>query len=184
VTSKFADYRPLYRLEEIFARQGFEIARATPSVWCWAVADLAEPLYQRMAEQVRASHVVATDDTVLPMLSMGKTQAARMWVYVGDPEHPYHVFDFALNRGRDGPQQFLKNYTEVLLADVYGGYNGVVAGNAITRAGCRSHARRKFTGAEKTAPEIARQAVALLRALFAVEKQAREVSVAERGALR
>jgi transposase len=32
VTSKFSDYLPLYRLEEIFARQGFEIARATQSV--------------------------------------------------------------------------------------------------------------------------------------------------------
>ena len=54
VTSKFSDYLPLYRLEEIFARQGFEIARATQSVWCGAVADLAEPLYQRMAGRVRA----------------------------------------------------------------------------------------------------------------------------------
>jgi hypothetical protein len=26
-----------------------------------------------------------------------------------------------------------------LLADAYGGYDGVVAGNAITRAGCWSH---------------------------------------------
>src|SRR5665213_4039531 len=34
VTSKFADYLPLYRLEDIFQRQGFEIARATQSVWC------------------------------------------------------------------------------------------------------------------------------------------------------
>jgi transposase len=184
VTSKFSDYLPLYRLEEIFARQGFEIARATQSVWCGAVADLVEPLYQRMAEQVRASHLVATDDTVLPMLSVGKTQAARMWVYVGDAEHPYNVFDFTLNRGRDGPQQFLKEYKQVLLADAYGGYNGIVAGNDITRAGCWSHARRRFVEAEKTAPEIARQAVALLRALFAVEKQAKEFSVPDRLTLR
>ena len=33
VTSKFADYLPLYRLEDIFTRQGFEISRATQSVW-------------------------------------------------------------------------------------------------------------------------------------------------------
>ena len=136
VTSKFADYLPLYRLEEIFARQGFEISRATQSVWCGDVADLAEPLYRRMAERVRQSHVVATDDTVLPMLSAGKTQPARMWVYVGDAAHPYNVFDFTLRRSRDGPQQFLKDYTQVLLADAYGGYNGVVAGNRLTRAGC------------------------------------------------
>src|SRR5438093_2624224 len=184
VTSKFADYLPLYRLEDIFERQGFEISRATQSVWCRDVADVVEPLYQRMAERVRKSHVVATDDTVLPMLSPGQTQPARMWVYVGDETNPYNVFDFTLNRGREGPKEFLKDYTEVLLADAYGGYNGVVAGNAITRAGCWSHARRKFVEAEKTAPEIAREAVDLIGRVFAVEKQAKDMSVAERLALR
>jgi len=184
VTSKFADYLPLYRLEDIFERQGFAISRATQSVWCGDVADLVEPLYARMVERVRKSHVVATDDTIFPMLSPGQTQSARMWVYVGDEAHPYNVFDFTLNRGREGPKEFLKDYTQILLADAYGGYNGVVAGNAITRAGCWSHARRKFVEAEKAAPEIAREAVALLGKLFAVEKQAKDVSVTERLALR
>jgi Transposase IS66 family len=36
-----------------------------------------------MAERVRQSQVVATDDTIMPMLSVGKTKSARMWVYVG-----------------------------------------------------------------------------------------------------
>lgn len=184
VTSKFADYLPLYRLEDIFERQGFEISRATQSVWCGDVADVLEPLYQRMAERVRKSHVVATDDTVQPMLSPGQTQPARMWVYVGDQANPYNVFDFTLNRSREGPKEFLKDYTQVLLADAYGGYNGVVAGNAITRAGCWSHARRKFVEAEKSAPEIAREAVALMDALFAVERQAKDISVSERLELR
>jgi transposase len=184
VTSKFSDYLPLYRLEDIFERQGFEISRATQSVWCGDVADLVEPLYELMAERVRQSHVVATDDTILPMLSVGKTQAARMWVYVGDAAHPYNIFDFTLNRGRDGPRYFLRDYREVLLADAYGGYNGVVAGNQMTRAGCWSHARRKFVDAEKAAPEIAREAVALIGALFSVERQAKGCSVEERLALR
>jgi transposase len=184
VTSKFADYLPLYRLEDIFERQGFEISRATQSVWCGDVADLVEPLYRLMAEHIRQSHVVATDDTIMPMQSAGKTKSARMWVYVGDANHPYNVFDFTLHRGRDGPKHFLQEYQQVLLADAYGGYNGVVAGNEITRAGCWAHARRKFIEAEKVAPEIARDAVALVRALYAVEKQAQDVSVAERLELR
>jgi transposase len=78
-----------------------------------------------------------------------------------------------LNRGRDGPKYFLKDYRQVLLADAYGGYNGVVAGNEITRAGCWSHVRRKIIEAEKAAPEIARELIEMVRALYAVEKQAR-----------
>jgi transposase len=184
VTSKFSDYLPLYRLEDIFERQGFEISRATQSIWCGDVADLVEPLYQLMAERVRQSHVVATDDTIMPMLSVGKTKSARMWVYVGDEAHPYNIFDFTLNRGRDGPKYFLRDYQQVLLADGYGGYDGVVAGNAMTRAGCWSHARRKFVDAEKVAPEIAREAVELIGDLFRVEKQAKDFSVEQRLALR
>src|SRR5271170_1774734 len=183
-TSKFSDYVPLYRLEDIFKRQGFEISRATQSVWCGDMADLAEPLWELMAERVRASHVVATDDTIMPMLSKGKTTNARMWVYVGDDDYPYNVFDFTLHRGRDGPKYFLKDYRQVLLADAYGGYNGVVAGNEITRAGCWSHARRKIIEAEKAAPEIARELIEMVRALYVVEKQASGFSMAERLALR
>ncbi|MHB1701301.1 MAG: IS66 family transposase [Acidobacteriaceae bacterium] len=184
VTSKFAEYAPLYRLEDIFARQGFEISRATQSVWCGDVADFAEPLYELMADQVRASHVVATDDTIMPMLSREKCANARMWVYVGDAAHPYNIFDFTLNRGRDGPKYFLKDYNQVLLADGYGGYNGVVAGNGIVRAGCWAHLRRKIIDAEKAAPEIAREAIEMVRALYAVEKQAKDASVEERLCLR
>ena len=184
VTSKFADYLPLYRLEDIFQRQGFEISRATQSVWCGDVADLAEPLYGLMAERVRASHMVATDDTVMPMLAKGKAAKARMWVYVGDESGPYNIFDFTLNRGRDGPKYFLKDYRQVLLADAYGGYNGVVAGNEITRAGCWAHARRKIVEAEKAAPEIAREAVELIRALYAVEHRGKNLSAAARLELR
>lgn len=184
VTSKFSDYLPLYRLEDIFERQGFEISRAMQSVWCGDVADFATPLYDLMAARVRGSHVVATDDTIMPMQSKDKCTNARMWVYIGDDAGPYNIFDFTLNRGRDGPKYFLKDYREVLLADAYGGYNGVVAGNEIARAGCWAHLRRKVIDAEKAAPEIAREAVDLVRALYAVEHRAKELSAADRLELR
>jgi transposase len=89
-----------------------------------------------------------------------------------------------LNRGRDGPARFLQAYNQVLLADAYGGYNGVVVSNEMTRAGCWAHARRKFIDAEKAAPEIAREAVEWVGKLYAVEKQAKEVAASERLQLR
>ncbi len=184
ITSKFNDYLPCYRLEDIFARQGFEISRATQSVWCGDVGDLAEPLYKLMGNEVRASHVVATDDTIMPMLRTGHCAKARMWVYVGDAAHPYNVFDFTLSHGRDGPKYFLKDYNQVLLADACGGYDGVVAGNAIVRAGCWAHLRRKIIEAEKAAPEIAQEAIAFVRELYAVEKQGSNASVQDRLQLR
>jgi transposase len=173
VTSKFSDFLPLYRLQNIFERNGFEIDRATQSVWCRDVAEIAKPLYDLMVQRVLAGHVVCTDDTVMPMLAPEKVKKARMWAYIGDEHNPYNVFDFTLSRGRDGPATFLKGYRQTLVADAYGGYDGVVVGNDITRAGCMAHARRKFVDAEKTHPAIAAEAVGIIAQLYAIEEQAR-----------
>lgn len=85
VTSKYSEYLPLYRLEDIFERSGFAIARSTMSLWCGDVAELVTPLYNRMIERVLRSRVIGTDDTIMPMLNpgAGKASKARMWVYVG-----------------------------------------------------------------------------------------------------
>jgi transposase len=184
VTSKYADYLPLYRLEAIFERNGFEIDRATQSVWCGDVANIVRPLYDLMVTRVLGSHVICTDDTVMPMLAPGKTKQARMWVYIGDQANPYNCFDFTLGRGRDGPATFLKEYKQTLLADAYGGYDGVVVSGGITRAGCWAHARRKFVDAEKAHPTIAQEAVELIRQFYAVETLARDKSIEDRLCMR
>jgi hypothetical protein len=184
VTSKFSDYLPLYRLQNIFERNGFEIDRATQSVWCGDVADLLRPLYDLMVRRVLQSHVIGTDDTVMPMQAPEKTRQARMWVYAGDADNPHNVFDFTLSRSRDGPAKFLAGYRQTLLADAYGGYDGVVVGNDITRAGCWAHGRRKFVDAEKSHPQIAAEAVGWIKRLYAVEERGKALDVAARLALR
>ena len=184
VTSKYSDYLPLYRLQNIFERNGFEIDRATQSVWCGDVADTLKPLHDLMVQRVLQSHIICTDDTVMPMLWPGKTKQARMWVYIGDEANPYHVFDFTLGRGRDGPMTFLKGFKQTLVADAYGGYDGVVVGNEITRAGCWAHARRKFVDAEKSHPQIAAEAVGIIRQLYALEHKGKDLSHQDRLCLR
>ncbi|HLY67326.1 MAG TPA: IS66 family transposase, partial [Chloroflexota bacterium] len=184
MTSKYADYLPLYRLESIFQRNGFEIDRSTMSVWAGDVADLVSPLYKLMVRRVLESHVIATDDTVMPMLAPEKTKPARMWIYLGDDDHPYNVFDFTLSRSRDGPALFLKNYNQVLLADAYGGYEGICAQKDIIQAGCWAHARRKFVDAQSLSPAIAVEALGLIGKLFAIEQRAKDLSCADRLTLR
>lgn len=184
VTSKYADHLPLYRLESIFSRNGFEVDRSTMCVWNGDVADLVKPLYQRMIDRVLASHVIATDETILPMLALGKTKQARIWVYRGDDDHPYNVFDFTLSRSRDGPAKFLKDYNQTLLADAYGGYEGICIEKQMAQAGCWSHARRKFVETQKLAPAIAVEALGLIGRLFAVEQDAKGLPAADRLTLR
>lgn len=177
ITSKFADHLPLYRLQNIFERNGFEIARSTMSVWAGDAADLVRPLYELMKKRVLASHVIGTDDTVLPMQHPGRAKKARIWIYRGDDDHPYNIFDFTIGRGRDGPELFLGDYCGVLLADAYGGYDGICLGNSALKAGCWSHGRRKFTDAQTLAPVIAAEALALIGRLFAVERRAKALKL-------
>lgn len=180
VTSKFADYLPLYRLENIFARNGFAIDRSTMSLWAGDVADLIKPLYRRMVQRVLQSHVIGTDDTVMPMLDVGKCRQARMWIYRGDGEHPYNVFDFTLSRSRDGPAKFLGDYHGTLLADAYGGYDGISIEKDIVLAGCWAHGRRKFVDSQDLCPEIAGEVLLRIRRLFAIEEPIKGCSPAER----
>jgi len=184
VTSKFSDFLPLYRLQNIFERNGFEIDRATQSIWCRDVAEIVKPLFDLMVQRMLSSHVICTDDTVMPMLTPEKTKQARMWVCIGDEHNPYNLFYFTLGRGRDGPMTFLKGYKQTLIADAYGGYDGVVVGNDITRAGCWAHARRRFVDAEKTHPAIAAEAVGTIRQLYAIEEQAKGKTDEDRLCLR
>jgi len=137
-----------------------------------------------MVRRVLSSHLVCTDDTVMPMLAPEKAKQARMWVYIGDAANPYNVFDFTLSRSRDGPLKFLGDYKQTLLADAYGGYDGVVVGNNIIRAGCMAHARRKFVDAEKTHPAIAAEAVGIIRQLYVVEEQGKGKTNEDRLCLR
>ena len=69
VLSKYGDYLPLYRQEDILCRHGIIIRRSTLCDWVAATADLLKPLYDLMCDRVRSSHVIHTDDTGIKMLA-------------------------------------------------------------------------------------------------------------------
>jgi transposase len=109
VTSKYADHLPLHRLEGIFRRHGLAISRSTLCGWVASVAELLEPIYLAMKRDVLASKVVHTDDTPVRVLDLTReqTREGRVWVYVGDREHPQTVYDYSPNHERTWPVAFL-----------------------------------------------------------------------------
>lgn len=175
VTSKYADHLPLTRQEGIFERHGVEITKQTQWEWVWASSRLVESLYELMKAEILASKVIHTDDTPVDVQDRGhkkNIRQSRVWVYVGDEDHPYMVYDYTQSRKRDGPVKFLTGFAGYLQADAYGGYDGIYAGKDVTEAGCWAHARRKYVEAEATSPEIAVQAVAWIKLLYDVEHEA------------
>ncbi len=186
ITSKYSDHLPLYRLEVIFARHGIELSRSTMCAWMRQSADLLRPLYELMVSRVLASKIIWTDDTPVPVLdrTLPKTRQGRFWVYAGDDRHPYSVYDYTASRNRDGPEQFLKGFRGYLQADAFSGYDRLCAGPCVRAVACWAHARRKFYDARTTAPEPAHEALARIGQLYELERQAKELSPADRCALR
>lgn len=176
-TSKFADHLPLYRQESILARHGVDISRQTMCDWMAKVAHLVEPIVRRMRTLVLQSKVIHTDDTPVPVLDPmqpGKTKTGRLWVYLGDVDHPYTLFDFTATRSREGPQSWLSGYQGYLQADAFSGYDAMFQLGHVREVACWAHARRKFFEAKSSDAARAHQALAMVGQLYDVEREAKQ----------
>jgi transposase len=188
VVSKFADHLPLYRQAGILARHAVAVSRSTLGGWIAAAADLLKPLVDRMAELVRQSRVIQTDDTPVPVLDPGsrRTRTGHLWVYLGDAGHPYAVFDFTPTYSGDGPRAWLDDYAGYVQADALKQYDPLFdrPPPRPTEVGCWAHARRKFHDARASDPARAHEALARIRRLYDVEADARSAGDAGRLAIR
>jgi transposase len=186
ITSKYGDHLPLYRLEDIFARHGVELSRATLCGWMASSAELLTPLFNEMVKRVLLSLVIHTDDTTVPVWdpTLPHTRTGRFWVYVGDARHPYVVYDYTPRRTRDGPEDFLKGFRGYLQADAFSGYDRICAGPGVSEVACWAHVRRKFFESRTSAPVPAHAALARIRQLYKIEHDAAELSADDRRALR
>jgi len=175
----------LYRQEGIFGRHGVELSRKTLCGWMAQSAWLLEPIWKAMKAEVLKSRVIQTDDTTVPVLDrrLDRARTARLWVYLGDRDHPYAVYDYTADRSRDGPERFLSGYKGYLQADAYSGYDRIYS-RGVVEVGCFAHARRKFYEARTSDPERAHEALARIRSLYALETEGKGLSEEARLALR
>jgi transposase len=171
ITAKFADHVPLHRLAGQLARSGVEIARSTLGDWMAAAADLLTPLYLLMRQRVLLSRVIHSDDTKVKLRVVGAkaTSKAHLWVYIGEADFPYVVFDFTADYTADGPQRFLSGYQGYLQADALAQYEGLY-GEGIKHCCCWAHARRKFVAAVEGGDERGSRAVELIGQLYVMER--------------
>ncbi|MGR8999789.1 MAG: IS66 family transposase [Gammaproteobacteria bacterium] len=182
ITSKYGDHCPLYRMEDIFSRHGVKIPRSTMCGWMGQSAEIITPLYNLMKKRVLESKVLHTDDTPVKVQDndLNKCRQGRVWIYMGDENNPYNVFDYTTSRSREGPDEFLNGFRGYLQADAFGGYDGIYLTKPVTEVLCNAHARRKFYDARNIDPVISHIALAYYKRLYAVEKQIKELSSQEK----
>jgi len=180
---KYADHLPLHRLERILGRHGIDLARSTMCGWMAHIAAMLRPVVERMADEVRRSRMIHTDATKMPYLdeaTPGKTLSGQMWAYVGDRDHPFHVFDFCRDHSAAGIDAFLKDhgYRGYLNADALNVYDHLFASGALIEVGCWAHCRRNFYECKDSAPLHAPLVLARIRQLYQVEEEAKKLIAA------
>jgi transposase len=206
---KYGQHQPLNRQAERFAREGVPLSVSTLADQVGAVAFALMPLYRRIEAHVLSAQRLHGDDTTVPVMARGKTDIARLWVYVHDDrpyagtDPPAALFHYSRDRRGGHPCAHLATWSGILQADAYGGYNELyVPGRQpgpVLEAGCFAHARRKFfeladvegaarkrSRGERTGMvyPIALEAVQRLDALFEIERTINGRSAAERLAAR
>jgi transposase len=184
--SKFDDYVPLYRQELILSRAGLFLARSTLCDWLLALGERVRPLVEHMQRDLFRSRVVKTDGTSIEVLLEGQrqTQTGYFWPYLGDEAHPQVVVDFSLDKCKEHPQRFLADYTGYVQVDAYSAYDGCFLTHAAishpkVEVGCWSHAERYFEAACDSDPGHAAEGLGFIRALFALEAQAKRTHLGE-----
>ena len=185
LVSKFADHLPFYRQEEIYAREGVEIARATQAGWVGQLQVLVEPLVERLAEHVMAEPLVQADETPVPVLApgTGKTATGYLWAFRSGPfsDRQAVVFRFSPDRNQSTATKTLSSFHGILQVDGYAGYNEVLRREGVIEAGCFAHARRKYFDLwQATKSPAGQTAIAQIAKLYEIERDCRKASIAER----
>ena len=151
---KFGQHQPLNRQCERYALEGVPIALSTMADAVGSVCSELAPLLRLVEDHVLAGERLHGDDTTVPVLSKGKTDIGRCWIYVRDDRPfggkapPAAMFYYSRDRKGEHPQAHLARYAGILQADAFGGYNELYLPGRkpgpIYEAACWAHARRPF----------------------------------------
>jgi len=192
LVSKYSDHLPLYRQSQIFAREGIDLDRSTLADWVGGASALLEPLVDAVGRYVLGTYKIHGDDTPVPVLCPGRrtTKEGRLWTYVrddrpaGSEDPPAVFFRYSPDRKGERPRAHLANFTGVLQADAYAGFDRLY-GEKIKEAACWAHVRRKFYDIHVSlASPIALEALERIGRLYKIEEEIRGHLPDERQAVR
>lgn len=177
IVNKFGIHLPTYRQQDLLTHHGFFVARSTLCDWLAQCAQGLRPLVDLMQERAVMSLVLNADETPVSVLdpTRNSTRTGYFWVYVGDSDNPYTIYDYRDSRSREGPARMLKNFRGYLQTDAYASYESVVLESAgrIIPVGCWAHARREFFDARLNQAYEAHYVLSLIGQLYDIEDEVR-----------
>lgn len=195
MVSKYADHLPLYRLEQIAARDQVILARSTLAEWVGRVGVALQPLVDRLQALLLQRTVLHADETPVAQLDpgSGKTKKAYLWAYRSNDLEPgpcIIVFDYQPGRSGEHARNFLGDWQGHLLVDDYGGYKALFTHRREStppciELGCMAHARRKFFELHQAnRSPMAFEALQRIGKLYDIEAAGKTLSIEARRQLR
>jgi transposase len=185
VIDKYADHLPLHRQAERFLREGFDLSRQTLCDWCMDLAELATPIVQRLALEVRGGPWLRADATGMPVMDRGRVKGrvhhGHLWAW-GNYETV--VFTYTPDKTALTVRSLFDGFAGVVLIDGASDFNLLDKAPGVERAGCWAHARRKLYEALTYDSRLALTGLAAIRQLFVGERVVMAAPIAQRLALR
>lgn len=186
VIRKAEDHTPINRVLGIYRRLGVDLPEGTVYGWWDQVGNKFRPLAEAIWTMVLGSHLAQADDTGVRVLDTDTPDGSRrghMWGILGDGK--WARYRFTPTWAGDEMAKFLGARSGWLQGDGYAGYEQLYRKECpCIEVGCWSHARRYFVKAEDGGDKRARRPLAIIGALFAVEKEAKNLPHEERLAMR
>jgi len=180
IAQKYANHLPLYRQEQIFARDGLRVSRQTMCDWVLGAAGALRPIVDCLFSKIRAGPVMQLDDT--PVQCQGgrgaKNFQAYVWVFT-NPEVQGVVYRFTEGRASDLIAEQLGDFDGWLVGDGYSGHGAAVkkVEGHIKLGGCWAHTNRKFRDAKAAAPGTVKLFRDGIKKLYEVEREADEAEL-------
>ncbi len=177
LVEKFVYHAPLYRQHQKLADEGIVVSRSTLDNWGRDAIQVLEPIAQAVRAMILAGSRLKMDETPIKAgrtkgaTGLGKMKQGWLWPMLG--EHGDIAFHYAASRAAAVLKEVLgEHYHGVLQTDGYQVYADYAAKlPQCTHALCWAHTRRALLKAESIDPQPVAQALEMIRALYAIEKE-------------
>lgn len=168
IVKRWQDHMPLHRLEDMYARDGVELARSTMCGWHGALAEVVEPVVSAMRADAFKRPYLCVDATGVLVQQKERCKTGHFWVLVAPQRHV--LFEYTPQHSSDAVDDVLAGYEGYLVADAHSVYDHLYATGDVIEVNCWAHARRYFFKALDSDPERAKFALGLIGALFRIER--------------
>lgn len=192
LTVKYVDGLPLNRFATVLARHDVTVPRQSLARAAIKTAQALQPIHNLLRDTLLEARVIHMDETTVQVLKEpDKAPSAKSYMWVqrsGPPDKAVVLFDYDPRRAGAVPVRLLADWQGYLMTDGYEGYGAIARQNGVEHLACMAHARRKFVEAKRAQPKgksgRADQAIALFARLYAIERDAKEMSCDERYRMR